>query len=235
MLSAMTLVAQDSWQTQIEAAIQRGDAKEAIMIIDRVIETTPKQPTYVENRGMIKFRLGMIEESIQDFDAVVAMNKDLKPYLWQRGIALYYAGRYAEGQEQFEVHQTVNKNDVENAAWHFLCVAKQEGVDAARKKLITSVRDSRPPLMEALEMYKGKLEPEAVIAAADKARGGPEGQRLARFYGYLYVGLYYDAIGKPDLAVEWLKKSLEQNTGGYMADVARIDLLLREKKKALSP
>ncbi len=168
--SSLIAYSQESWQAQVEAAIQRGDGKDAIMIINRVIETTPKQPSFLETRGMIHFRLGMIDESIKDFDAVIEMNKDLKPYLWQRGIALYYAGRYAEGQEQFEVHQTVNKNDVENAAWHFLCVAKQDGVEAAKKKLITSVRDSRPPLMEALKMYQGLIEPEVVIAAADNAR-----------------------------------------------------------------
>ena len=60
---------------------------------------------------------------------------DEAPYLWQRGIALYYAGRYDDCRRQFESHRSVNPDDVENAAWHFLCVARAESPAKARAAL----------------------------------------------------------------------------------------------------
>src|SRR5207244_800732 len=75
-------------------------------------------------RGMDQFQWGHIKESLADFDRAIALAPKQAPYLWQRGISLYYAGRYDDGRKQFELHQTVNGNDVENAAWRFLCMAR---------------------------------------------------------------------------------------------------------------
>ena len=60
----------------------------------------------------------------------------MKPYLCQRGISQYCLGDFAGGRQQFEIHRKVNPNDVENAAWHYLCVAKTDGQDVARQSLI---------------------------------------------------------------------------------------------------
>ncbi len=70
------------------------------------------------------------------FDRVVALQPEVAPQLWQRGIALYYAGRFDAGRLQFESHRTVNPADVENAAWHFLCVAKAESAAAAKDRML---------------------------------------------------------------------------------------------------
>ncbi len=92
------------------------------------------------------------------------------PQLWQRGIALYYAGRYRDCRAQFESHRTVNPDDVENAAWHFLCVARAESVERARAALLPVGPDSRVPMREVYEMFRGAIGPEKVLAAAAGAR-----------------------------------------------------------------
>jgi lipoprotein NlpI len=171
---------------------------------------------------MVHFRLGQIERSLQDFDRSIELAPLTKAECWQRGISLYYLGQFQEGREQFEVHRTVNPNDVENAFWHFLCVAKQSGLAAAREAILPCGHDARPPLMEVLQMIRGQLEPPAVIAAAEAAHGGPTTKALARFYGHLYVGLYHDAGGQPELAKEHLRRCLEEKVGGYMRDVALV-------------
>ena len=74
---------------------------------------------------------GRIEASLVKLDKVVELSPASEPYLWQRGIAQYFAGKYPEGRKQFESHRKVNPNDVENATWHFLCVAATEGVETA--------------------------------------------------------------------------------------------------------
>ena len=93
------------------------------------------------------------------------------PYLWQRGISDYYAGQFKKGREQFESHKRVNPDDVENAAWHFLCVARTNGIEAARKSLIPIdvTRDSRVPMTEIYELYAGRGSEDAVTNAAEKA------------------------------------------------------------------
>ena len=212
------------WSNRAEQALAAGNSGEAIRIVDQAVAVAPNQPSVYIMRGMVYFRLGRIQESLADFDKSIELAPASKPACWQRGISLYYLGRFDEGREQFEIHRTVNPNDVENPFWHFLCVAKSQGIESARSKLLPCGRDSRPPLMEVLEMIKGNMEPEQVIKAAEAAHGGPEGKSLARFYGHLYVALYYDSLGNPDRTKEHLEKCLAEKTGGYMRDVAAVHL-----------
>src|SRR5262249_25630903 len=119
----------------------------AIAAFNRVMQLDPKlAPAARDRRGAEFFKLGKVKESIEDFDGYLKAHPDQAPEHWRRGIALYYAGRYKEGVEQFETHKTVNPEDVENAAWHYLCKAKAEGVDKARGSLIAVTKDPRVPM-----------------------------------------------------------------------------------------
>jgi lipoprotein NlpI len=78
---------------------------------------------------------------------------------------------------------------------------------------------------QVLELFAGKIRPQDVIDAAEKA--GLEGDRLtaARFYARLYVGLYYEAEGDRARAKEHLTAAVEKHkVPGYMGDVARVHL-----------
>ena len=93
-------------------------------------------PRTVLGRAIADFLAGRVKESVVGFDRVAALAPDAAPQLWQRGIALYYVGRYDDCRKQFESHRTVNPNDVENPAWHFLCVAHAESPQSARASRI---------------------------------------------------------------------------------------------------
>jgi len=181
-------------------------------------------------RGEEHFRKAHIKESIADFEREVKLRPDRAPEHWQLGIAYYDAGEYQKGAKQFALHKTVNPQDVENAAWHFLCVARAPGgsVDAARKSLIDVARDERVPMAQIQKMFAGKLEPEEVLTAGNDAGGA------AKFYADLYVGLYYEALGKTNDAFPYLKLAAENPTAknSYMGDVARVHVsLLRSRKQ----
>lgn len=137
-------------------------------------------------------------ESAQTFDQLVSAVPGAEPELWQRGLALYYANRFQDGRKQFELHRTVNPNDVENPAWHFLCVAKLEGIEAARGKLLPVGEDPRVPMKEILELYAGRGEPAAVLAAA--AKGEADARKNQLCYAHLYLALYYEAAGEAEKA-----------------------------------
>jgi lipoprotein NlpI len=175
----------------------------------------------VYDRAVEEFREGRIAESAAGFDRLAKMAPRDAPHLWQRGIALYYAERWGDCRAQFESHRTVNPNDVENAAWHFLCVARGEGAEKARAALLPVGPDARVPMREVYRMFQGELTAERVMAAG----ADPEGQ----FYAHLYIGLYCEALGKPDCAREHIVKAAGDgySMGGYMHMVAKVHRQLR--------
>jgi lipoprotein NlpI len=174
--------------------------------------------------GIDAFLAGRVEESVVLFDRVAKQAPAVAPELWQRGIALYYVGRYRDCRAQFESHRSVNPNDVENPAWHFLCVARAESPARALAALLPVGPDQRSPMREVYQMFQGTLPPERVLAAAGESLS-------AQFYAQLYVGLYYEATGNAPRALEHLKLAASDRfrVGGYMHTVARLHPMVRGK------
>jgi len=186
----------------------------------------PETASEFVSRGMQRFRENKIAESIQDFDRAAKLEPRVAPHLWQRGISLYYAGEFQKGRLQFESHKTVNPHDVENATWHFICVARTDGVEAARESLIKidTTRDTRVPMSEVYRFYAGRGSKDAVIEAAETV-----GTERARMYSHLYLGLYYEAAGEADKARSHMRKAAAAKLQDhYMHDVAKIHLLQRK-------
>ena len=196
-----------------------------VLITVAVASAAAQQPREILDRAIADFERGRITESTAAFDQLVKVAPSVAPQLWQRGIALYYAARYDDCRKQFELHRTVNPADVENAAWHFLCVARAESPAAARAALLPVGRDPRVPMRQIYDMFRGASKPEDVLAAAG-AR--PEGQ----FYARLYVGLYFEALGDAGRAIEHLSAAAADryaDAGGYMHTVARVHLMVRRR------
>lgn len=184
-----------------------------------------------QERGEAYFKAAKIKESIVDFDAYLKDVPRQDPHHWQRGISYYYADEFKKGYEQFERHQTVNSNDVENAVWHFLCLARAKGIEEAKKKLIPIVGDGRIPMMEVLALFGGKSTPEKVLAKA-KANDAT-GPRLERqlFYAHLYLGLWYEAKKDFKLRDKYIGLAAAvADRHGYMGDVARVHAVLNKIK-----
>jgi lipoprotein NlpI len=131
--------------------------------------------------------------SARAFDELVAAVPRAEPDLWQRGLALYYAERFTDGRKQFELHRTVNPADVENSAWHFLCVARLEGIEAARRGLLPVGEDRRVPMREILDLDAGRGDPAAVLAAAEAGEAAE--RRNQPCYAHLYLGLFHEVAG----------------------------------------
>jgi lipoprotein NlpI len=183
------------------------------------------QPQAMLDRAVAHFEAGRIAESAAEFDRLAKADPAGMPYLWQRGIVLYYAGRYADCRQQFERHRTVNPDDVENAAWHFLCVARAESPARARMALLPVGPDSRVPMRQVYEMFRGAATPEEVLRAAGA-------QPAAQFYAQLYLGLYFEALGDARRALEHITAAAADRyaRGGYMHMVARVHLTLLERR-----
>lgn len=203
----------------------------AVSDFSKAIELDPKGADAFQHRGMEHFKLGLIEKSIKDFDKFLALRPQRLPEHWQRGISYYYAGRFEDGRKQFEIHQTVNPDDVENAVWRYLCMAKTVGVAKARAGLLDIKNDRRVPLMEIYALFGGKAKPEDVLTAARAGKPSAPELKTRLFYAHLYLGLYYEAAGDAAKALDHLRKAAgEYRMRGYMGDVARVHVALRGKK-----
>jgi lipoprotein NlpI len=169
---------------------------------------------------------GRVDDSACLFDEVVAARPASEPHLWQRGIALYYAGRFADGRRQFELHRTVNPADVENVTWHFACVARETGLEAARAALLPVGDDARVPMREILALYAGSGDAAAVLAAAE---AGPDALRRNHLcYAHLYLGMYAEARGDADEARRHIMLAAGPFAmDHFMGKVARLHARLR--------
>jgi lipoprotein NlpI len=177
----------------------------------------------IMNRASDDFRAGRIEDSLRGFDRVAAMSPADAPYLWQRGIAQYYAGKFRECRDMFVSHRTVNPDDVENAVWHFLCAARAESPEAARKQMLPVGPDGRVPMREVYQMFQGRMTQAQVMRAAGT-------DPTAQFFARLYVGLYLEATGDAAggrVQIEVAAEDRFARFGGYMHDVARVHLMPR--------
>lgn len=221
-----------SWLLRAQLHNTQRQYLEAAADYSEVIKLDAKAPGAWQARGEAHFKAGKMAESIADFDKVLEFEPAQKPHHWQRGIALYYAGRFKDGKEQFEIHQTVNSNDVENAVWHFLCAARADGLEKAKKGLIRIEGDGRIPMAQVHQLFAGKIKPEDVLATAKAA---PAETRFGEpmFYAHLYLGIYFEAIGDAKQSREYIFKAAERaNQNGYMGDVARVHAdILRQKEK----
>ena len=198
-----------------------------VIVLGTPLARAAADPAALFNEAVWLFFAAQPVESAKVFDQLVVARPESEPELWQRGLALYYAGRFDDGRRQFELHRTVNPADVENVAWHFACVARDKGVDAARRGIIPVGADARVPMHEVLELFAGRAEPAAVLAAAEA--GPEEARRNQRCFAHLYLGLYFEAIGDDDRA----KRHMLEAAGPfvmnhYMGRVAQLHCQLRD-------
>ena len=182
-------------------------------------------------RGSKEFFAGKIDDSIKSFEQAVTLEPKIKAQLWQLGIAYYYADRFADGRDLFELHQTVNSRDVENAVWHFLCVARIDGIEAARKRLIPISGDKRVPMKEVHALFAGTGSEEQVLKAASAVEGDAN-RRNALCYAHLYLGLYEEALKNSTKSLEHIRKAAHDfSHDHYMGEVAHVHHKLRAAKK----
>jgi lipoprotein NlpI len=194
----------------------------AVADYTKVITLEPKAAEAYDRRGSAYFKLGQIAKSIEAFDRFLELRPAEKAGHWRRGISLYYAGRYEEGQKQFEGYEAVDTNDVENAVWRYLCMARRVGTAKARAAVLKIGKDRRVPMIEIYALFSGRAQPADVLAAAQAGKPAPAQLNQQLFYAYLYLGLYYESQGDPARAREHLTQAVEHRISHYMWDVARV-------------
>jgi lipoprotein NlpI len=206
------------------ASAQRGEHEQAVASLSQAVERDPKLAIAWYLRGRAHFCAGQVEKSVADFDKYVELEPKSESRQWERGISYYYAGEYAKGAKQFELYQTYHDQDVENSAWRYLCVArdKEGGVAKAQENMLPIENDSRVPMMQIYDLYRGKLKPEDVLKAAEIGSTNKETLNRSLFYAHLYIGLWHEAGGRADEAKKHILEAEKHKIGHYMWDVAHV-------------
>ncbi len=213
----------DLTSQRYEAAVRQATA---------AAQLAPDSARVQQNAAEIVFLAGKPDASLPLFDRANELDPTNAPHNWQRGIALGIAGKWAEGAAQFKQHHDVNPDDVENSAWYYLCVAKSENLEAAKKSVIPSRGDGRQPMMSILQMLKQEKQPADVLAAAEANTAAGARRNMALFYADLYIAMFYDAAENAEETQKYLASSVGRGSSGYMVDTARVYLEHRFPKRS---
>ncbi len=198
----------------------------AVVACGTAAAAVPDSPQALFDEAVRLFFEAKPVESARTFDRLVAAVPRAEPELWQRGLALYYAERFQDGRAQFERHRTVNPDDVENPAWHFLCVARLAGLESARKAMLPVGEDRRVPMREILDLYAGRGDAAAVLAAAEVGEAAARRNQLC--YAHLYLGLHAEACGDATRARQHILQAAGPfRMEHYMGKVAVVHATLR--------
>ncbi|MCA9213645.1 MAG: hypothetical protein KDB27_11295 [Planctomycetales bacterium] len=228
-LAAFSAIGNAQLTKKLRHAIETGNTTESIKLLSAEIQRSPNEAMFYYHRGSENFRANRMKESLADFDRFVELEPAAESRQWKRGITAYYAGEYKKGSDQFELYQSFHGNDVENAVWKAMCDAKLFGFDQASASILPIPNDRRPPMMQIYSMFKQEATPEQVVEVAD--RNASELKNDAPlFYAHLYVGLYYEAAGKPELVRKHIEQSTKHRIDHYMWDVARVHLQRLDSK-----
>lgn len=229
---AIEIDAKNAQARYVRGLLYEGMNKHAEAVADftAAVDIDPSRADTYDHRGSEELKLGHAERAIADFDRAIELDPPREAGHWRRGIAYYFAGRYKEGAKQFEGYQTVDDNDVENAVWRFLCMARERDVDAARKSLLKIKNDRRVPMMEVYGLFAGQTKPDAVLAAARAGKPSDAELKQRLFYAEYYLGLYDEATGDEQAARRHIETAVQNKLAGhYMWDVARVHLDLLDK------
>lgn len=210
--------------------LEKGDREEASGAAGRLLLHHENDPRAIRLAGDLLLRAGKINSAIQQFERYIELVPGDRPELWQYGVALTLANRYEDGRKLFEQHRVVNPNDVENAAWHFLCVAKASGLDDAKKLVLPAPDDPRVPMGEIRRLLIDGDE-QRVWDGVNRLPEGSNDRNEASFYANLYLGLYAHALNNPTKAKRLVAAALKTGQVNYMTDVARVYLAELEAEK----
>src|SRR5439155_2150870 len=113
--------------------------------------------------------------------------------------------------------------DVENSVWRYLCVARSESVEKARANMLPIQNDPRVPMMQIYGLYRGKLQPDDVLAAAKENAPNRELLNQRLFYAHLYIGLWHEAASRAAEATQHILEAAKHKNGQYIWDVAPVN------------
>ena len=173
-----------------------GNNARAIQDYSTALGYNPKVADLYQLRGCSHFKMGNVLAAVLNWQHFIQLKPKKETEHWQICVGHALLGNYEEARKRFEWHWTVNTEDMEVAFWHFLCVARTEGLAEARENLIAVSGEKRVPMAQLHALYKGTGNEAEVWLAVEQ--GGPSTEERAQreFFAHYYLGLLKQAEGR---------------------------------------
>lgn len=205
------------------------------------LTATPSSIQALSNRGDIRQFMGHFTDAISDFERMIAVDPSQDAPHWRLGIAYYFAGSYQKAAKQFEKYHAFDGRDRENGVWKFMSQAKAEGLQAARKEMLSYERFDREPFPALYDMFAGRITPENVLKHV--ASNHLEEQKQVVFFAKYYVGVYLSLTGQTAKGLGYINESVAlftpatagQGGPGYMWQVARLHAGILKSESTTQP
>lgn len=197
-----------------------GNNQRAVDDFSQAMAYMPAYANAYQMRGCNQFKLGNVKAAVQDWQVFLQLNPDKEAEHWQICVGFALLGHYEEARKRFDWHATTNTDDLEVAFWHFLCVARTEGVETAREHIKSASGEKRVPMAALHALYAGRGTEADVWLAVE--RGAPDKDERAKreFFAHYYLGLLRQSEGKLDEAKESVQKALTiaKANDGFIGD-----------------
>ena len=132
-----------------------GNDARAVQDYSTALGYNPKFADLYQLRGCSYFKMGNVLAAVFDWQRFIQLKPKKETEHWQICVGHALLGNYEEARKRFEWHWTANTEDMEVAFWHFLCVARTDGMAKAREKLISVSSEKRVPMPQLYALYKG--------------------------------------------------------------------------------
>ena len=173
-----------------------GNNSRAIQDYTAALSLNPNFPDIYQLRGCNHFKMGNIMAAVQDWQVFIQLKPEKETEHWQICVGHALLGNYEEARKRFEWHWTVNPEDMEVAFWHFLCVARTEGLAKARENLMAVSGEKRVPMVQIYSLYKGESNESDVWLAVENGAPAPIERAQREFFAHYYIGLLRQAEGR---------------------------------------
>jgi lipoprotein NlpI len=193
-----------------------------------VLKDNPKSVRALSIRGDAKVFLHDWPGALADYEEMIRLDPSQDVPHWRLGIVYFFLGKYEKGAAQFAKYHAYGARDRENGVWHFFCLAKVKGVEAARKEMLAYTQFDRHPFPDVYSLLEAKIDAAELQKRQEKRHEATGRQEEEQFFVDLYLGMHAWLEKKPELAEKHLAAATanrwgrEESGKTYMWQVARL-------------
>ena len=218
---------------------------DAIDDFTHALALDPNLAEALHYRGLVYIHIGLLEEGMQDFTRAVALNPANNGAHYRIGETYLWGCEYQKALDKIETIDSDFNPDIRAAHICLALIGLGRKEDALRS--LRTYLDAHPTdaggLVTSVEailhaLFQRQPEAENAIQRASARRGA------GHFHHTQYhIACAYALLNKPDLAIEWLRKSIAEgfscyplfkcdaNLANLRSDPRFLDLLAAEKKR----
>jgi len=211
----------DAYHSRGNAYLRKGQYDRAIADYGRALELNPKDAFAYSSRGNAYRRKGEYDRAVADYGRAFELNlKDAEVY-YNRGSVYFDTGEFAKASADF-LHVIDEKEDAHAMLLRYIARARLKENAASELEANASRLKSQEWPYAVIELYLGKRQPDAVLAAASK----PSEQCQANFY----IGEWHILQSRPADAEPLLRKVVETSPKAFTEYTAAQAELKRLKR-----